>query len=101
MALYAVVRVDLRFHIPNGVHGAGAYSGGAGRKETTVLERVNTEEEDFDGKAEGDGGDLEAGHTPVPALRSDEGEKVPVAQPVPPTTEQAAESATEPVNSSP
>lgn len=67
VALYAALRVDKRFIIPNGAHGPGAYSG----KVTDETEeetrpdafRINTEEEVFDGslkkETEKPRGDLE------------------------------------------
>ncbi|KAJ4352458.1 uncharacterized protein N0V89_007806 [Didymosphaeria variabile] len=54
--LYAVMRVDLRFHVPNGAHGPGSYRKGAQGGEEVVrrtsdvesmgdMERTETEEE--------------------------------------------------------
>ncbi|KAF1985019.1 hypothetical protein K402DRAFT_422318 [Aulographum hederae CBS 113979] len=42
--LYAFIRVDRRFHVPDGAHGKGAYSGKSGNTES----RIYTEEETFD-----------------------------------------------------
>lgn len=81
VALYAAIRVDRRFHIPDGVHGPGAYSAGktAEPKEHTILDRVNTEEEVFDNEpvdenAEEKTGDLEAGTGPVAAAEEKSGD---------------------------
>ncbi|TVY46523.1 hypothetical protein LOCC1_G003669 [Lachnellula occidentalis] len=66
VALYAVIRVDKRFHVPNGSHGAGDYSGGAQR--LSLADRVMSEEMVFDDEpsidattAEKRNGDVEAG----------------------------------------
>jgi hypothetical protein len=47
VALYAIIRVDKRFHIPNGSHKPGDYSGGLERK-TSLADRVLSEERVFD-----------------------------------------------------
>jgi hypothetical protein len=72
VALYAVIRVDKRFHIPNKAHGPGSYSAGQHEepKKPGILDRVNSEEEVFDnapeeGKDMEKSGDLEAGTAPV------------------------------------
>lgn len=71
--MYAILRVDLRFHVPNGARGKGSYSGAAAgavsnveeggeqKKERNAstegegrLARVYTEEETFDGVEERD-----------------------------------------------
>ncbi|KAI9842105.1 MAG: hypothetical protein M1837_007466 [Sclerophora amabilis] len=44
--LYAIVRVDTRFHIPNGSKGPGDYT--AGKKEGGMIMSVRSEEEVFD-----------------------------------------------------
>lgn len=74
VALYAAIRVDKRFHIPDGVHGPGAYAAGqnAEPKKLTILDQVNSEEEVFDNESEEGknvekSGDLETGMTPVTA----------------------------------
>lgn len=74
VALYAVIRVDKRFHIPNKAHGPGSYSAGQHEepKKPGILDRVNSEEEVFDnapeeGKDMEKSGDLEAGTAPVTA----------------------------------
>jgi len=81
VALYAIIRVDKRFHIPNGSHGPGDYSG-ANKNELerkpSLVERVlslNNEEQVFDDEPESDRNpardvekreqDLEAGVSPV------------------------------------
>lgn len=48
--LYVIVRVDLRFHVPDGSKGPGDYSGRnlADEKEGDMAMRINTEEEVFD-----------------------------------------------------
>ena len=60
LILYVVLRVDLRFHVPNGSHGPGDYSG-RNQQETEpgdgVMGRVNTEGEVFDDAPEGSSGD--------------------------------------------
>lgn len=86
VALYAAIRVDLRFHIPDAVHGPGAYSAGAAPKETTILNRINTEEEVFDDKLEEGNsveksGDLEAGNTAVNKLAEDQNVEAPAPPP--------------------
>ena len=43
MALYAIIRVDKRFHVPNGSHKPGDYSGGLQRK-VSLADRVMSEE---------------------------------------------------------
>jgi hypothetical protein len=60
VALYAIIRVDKRFHIPNGSHGPGDYSG-ANKNELerkpSLVERVlslNNEEQVFDDEPESD-----------------------------------------------
>jgi hypothetical protein len=71
VALYAAIRVDRRFHIPNGAHGAGAYSAGKNDqpKTNSILDRVISEEVAFDGEPEEDNiekrDDLEAATGPV------------------------------------
>jgi hypothetical protein len=52
VALYAIIRVDKRFHIPNGSHKAGDYSGANAEMERkpSLVERVLSEEEVFDGE---------------------------------------------------
>ena len=81
VALYAIIRVDKRFHIPNGSHGPGDYSG-ANKNELerkpSLVERVlslNNQEQVFDDEPESDRNpardvekreqDLEAGVSPV------------------------------------
>jgi len=64
VALFAVIRVDRRFHIPDGVHGPGAYSAGrAEAKKPTMLDHINSEEDVFDDQNPDMEkiGDLEAG----------------------------------------
>ncbi len=58
LILYVVVRVDKRFHVPNGSKGPGDYSGrnkqpSEGKEEGMVARRINTEGEAFDDAAEG------------------------------------------------
>jgi len=65
VALYAVIRVDKRFHIPNGAHGAGSYSGNTERKpdvtrEVTEEGASNRQEEDMRPKKKIPHRDLEA-----------------------------------------
>jgi len=53
IALFAVIRVDKRFHIPNGSHGPGDYSGTTNKAEVlerrpTLTDRINDEEDVFD-----------------------------------------------------
>ena len=73
VALYAVIRVDKRFHIPNGAHGPGSYSAGKQEEQSqpSILDRINSEEEVFDNAPEGKdlekSGDIEAGTVPVTA----------------------------------
>jgi hypothetical protein len=74
VTLYAVIRVDRRFHIPDGVHGPGAYSANqnAEPKKPTILDRVLSEEKVFDNEPEEDRAvekseDLEAGTAPITA----------------------------------
>ncbi|PBP28189.1 hypothetical protein BUE80_DR000928 [Diplocarpon rosae] len=79
VALYAGIRVDKRFHVPNASHGPGDYLGrkqGGGKgvavdqegEKQGFLDRINTEERMFDGDIEaneGAGGganDLEMGN---------------------------------------
>jgi len=74
VALYAIIRVDKRFIVPNNSHGPGDYSGqgdGAGHQKSSVY-RVKSEEEVFDDQPEDDEvsspavnneDDLEAQHT--------------------------------------
>lgn len=50
--LYAVIRVDKRFHVPNGSHAPGDYSG-ANRK-PSLGDRVLSEESVFDDQVESD-----------------------------------------------
>lgn len=64
--LYAILRVDRRFHIPNGAHGAGSYRAGAGtgvhdrqagvdgsdEKPEEPAFRIYSEEETFDNEEE-------------------------------------------------
>ncbi|KAI9839731.1 MAG: hypothetical protein M1838_004270 [Thelocarpon superellum] len=60
--LYAILRVDMRFWVPNGAHGPGAYS--TARKEGRTSSRIFTEEEVLDdaGPSDGDEGkDTEKG----------------------------------------
>lgn len=75
--LYAVVRVDRRFHIPDGARGPGSYSAGASAPSAIV--RIKTEEEFYgDGIADanpGETGDLESGSRPVAATEGIEEEK--------------------------
>lgn len=58
--LFAFIRVDKRFHVPNGARAVGNYKGNgiiAIKDEPmspTVMGRVNTEEEFFDGEDEGE-----------------------------------------------
>ncbi len=63
VALYAVVRVDKRFHIPNGSKGPGDYLGkkdgekvGEERK-PGFLDRINTEEQFYGGEESNEEGD--------------------------------------------
>jgi hypothetical protein len=79
---YAAFRVDRRFHIPDGVHGPGAYSAGrnAEKKKPTILDHINSEEEAFDDrpvveKGEVNAGDLESGTRPVTAAEEGKDEK--------------------------
>jgi hypothetical protein len=64
--LYAYIRVDKRFIIPNGAHGPGSYGAGQQEKKevSSILDRVNSEEEVFDGEVPAGNGeksdDLEA-----------------------------------------
>jgi hypothetical protein len=62
--LYAVIRVDKRFHIPDGVYGPGAYSAGQ-KPKVGILDRVLAEEKVFDDepaeRADDKTSDLEAG----------------------------------------
>lgn len=74
VALYAAIRVDRRFHIPDGVHGPGSYSAdqNAEPKKPSILDRVNSEEEVFDNESEEGKNvekseDLETGMAPVTA----------------------------------
>ncbi|TVY93926.1 hypothetical protein LAWI1_G000716, partial [Lachnellula willkommii] len=46
VALYAIIRVDKRFHVPNGSHKAGDYSGGLQKE--NLADRVMSEEMVFD-----------------------------------------------------
>ncbi|TVY12664.1 hypothetical protein LARI1_G009241 [Lachnellula arida] len=64
VALYAIIRVDKRFHVPNGSHKAGDYSGGLQKE--NLADRVMSEEMVFDDEpsmetAEKRNGDVEAG----------------------------------------
>lgn len=76
--LYAVIRVDKRFHVPNDSHAPGDYSGANGEKQRrpSFADRVDNEEEAFDfpeNQEAEDGGrpkadrDVEAGVRPVPS----------------------------------
>jgi hypothetical protein len=82
VALYAIIRVDKRFHVPNGSHGPGDYSGANNKNELerkpSLVERVlslNNEEQVFDDEPESDRNpqrdtekkehDLESGVSPV------------------------------------
>ena len=69
--LYILVRVDRRFHIPNGAKGPGSYSGAAtlgttaGNTEGTqdmgkVTTRIMSEEEVFDDVPEAEMDEMEA-----------------------------------------
>ena len=76
--LYAFMRVDKRFHIPNGVHGPGSYSSGQQelQRKPSILERVVSEEEAYgptEEEREAEEKDLEAGqaHVPETALVTD------------------------------
>ncbi|TVY43474.1 hypothetical protein LCER1_G008871 [Lachnellula cervina] len=67
VALYAIIRVDKRFHVPNGSHKAGDYSAGLQKKES-LADRVMSEEMVFDdepsiepSETEKRHGDVEAG----------------------------------------
>lgn len=58
LILYVVVRVDKRFHVPNGSKGPGDYSGrnkqgNEGKEKGIIARRINTEEETFDDAPEG------------------------------------------------
>jgi len=46
--LYAFIRVDRRFHVPDGSHGPGDYLGEKKERRTSMVNRVMTEEEVFD-----------------------------------------------------
>jgi len=82
--LYAILRIDLRFHIPNGSKGPGSYSTGqnqerAGEKEEpkNQLGRIYSEEETFDDVEEGDqtrlgDADKKSGHAEGQQLPLDE-----------------------------
>lgn len=65
VALYAIVRIDKRFHIPDGSHGPGDYAGisKSAKRRASFADRVLDEEQVFgDGSAEALGkrrGDLE------------------------------------------
>ena len=63
LILYVVLRVDLRFHVPDGSHGPGDYSGrnkqGTDHREGGIG-RVNTEGEVFDDAPEGSSDDSRA-----------------------------------------
>lgn len=51
VALYAIIRVDKRFIVPNGSHAPGDYSGRNGEKEVrrqSFAERIEDEEQTFD-----------------------------------------------------
>jgi len=55
VALYAIIRVDKRFHVPNGSHGPGDYSAGAQvERKPSLVDRVLSEEEVFDGELQRD-----------------------------------------------
>lgn len=81
MYLYAFIRVDRRFHVPNGSHGPGDYLGEKKDRRTSLVDRVMSEEQVFDDQeteAEGSGQesvnrhekprDLEAGVTEPAAV---------------------------------
>lgn len=57
--LYAFLRVDRRFHVPNGAHGPGSYRAGAQKAQEEKRQagglRVYSEEETFDDAADDDG----------------------------------------------
>lgn len=55
VVLYAVLRVDKRFIIPNGAHGAGSYStqSNSEKSAATFSDRISSEEEIFDGQNDG------------------------------------------------
>jgi len=73
--LYAAIRVDLRFHIPDGAHGPGAYSAGQDTlvkqpSHRSISDRINNEEYVFDNQPVDENaaektGDLEAATSPV------------------------------------
>lgn len=89
VTLFAAIRVDRRFHIPNGAHGAGAYSAGqvSHSNNTTTTIRISSEEEYFDMKTDEKfldpeaaqrrdvekGKDLEAGIVPATSSELTEG----------------------------
>jgi len=72
VALYAIIRVDKRFIVPNKAHGPGSYSGSGAQVDVASepkpdLFRVLSEEEVFDGEPDPTGekqDDLEAQQTP-------------------------------------
>ena len=57
LILYVVVRVDLRFHVPDGSKGPGDYSGrnkgDQGKEEGMIARKINTEGDVFDNAPEG------------------------------------------------
>jgi hypothetical protein len=61
VALYAIIRVDKRFHVPNGAKGPGDYTGTKAEKvdvegRTSFGNRILDEEEVFDGEQQGEKG---------------------------------------------
>jgi hypothetical protein len=68
--LYTVLRFDRRFHVPNGASGPGDYAGGL-RKQTSLTERVNSEQDVF-GPAAADGND--SLNRPIASRREEERE---------------------------
>lgn len=50
VALYAIMRVDKRFIIPDGAHGPGSYTGQNKSENEPEIFRINSEEEVFDGQ---------------------------------------------------
>lgn len=69
MALYAIIIVDKRFHIPNGSHGPGDYSGKGDadlERKTSFVDGAINEEQMFDDQPGTDEkrsrGDLETGN---------------------------------------
>ena len=83
--LYAILRVDRRFYIPDGVHGAGSYSAGQRtQKNPTISDHINSEEEVFDDQRPNEKrGDLEAGTQPATASNEHKDQEQNDTEPAP------------------